>query len=102
MPSDDLPMRFQRDLQLIDQWRWNGQHYEKTANAWLESMDSKKTEIMPILAQTYGAESAGKWFMRWRIFFMACAELFGHNAGNEWYVGHYLFERHAASAAVTE
>ncbi len=102
MPSDDLPMRFQRDLQLIGQWRWNGQHYEKTANAWLKNMDSRQHEIMPILAQTYGAESAGKWFMRWRIFFMACAELFGHKAGNEWYVGHYLFERHADSVAVKE
>ena len=65
-------------------------------------MDSKRHEIMPILEQTYGAGDAGKWFMRWRIFFMACAELFGHKGGREWYVAHYLFERHADSTAVNE
>jgi cyclopropane-fatty-acyl-phospholipid synthase len=93
MPSDDLPLRFQQDLQLLGQWRWNGRHYEKTANAWLQNMDTHKDRIMPILAATYGDGDAAKWFGRWRIFFMACAELFGHNDGREWYVGHYLFAR---------
>jgi len=88
-----LPARFQSDLKLLNQWRWNGRHYERTANAWLENMDARKDRIMPQLAATYGAESAEKWFMRWRIFFMACAELFGHDDGREWYVSHYLFER---------
>jgi len=95
MPSADLPLRFQDDLRLAMQWRWNGGHYEKTANAWLENMDANKERIMPILAATYGERAAGKWFMRWRIFFMACAELFGHDNGREWFVGHYLFERQA-------
>jgi len=48
---------------------------------------------MPILEQTYGAADASKWFMRWRMFFMACAELFGNNDGKEWFVAHYLFEK---------
>lgn len=93
MPSDDLPLRFQKDLGLLKQWRWDGRHYEKTANAWLQNMDAHKEVIMPILAATYGNADAEKWFMRWRIFFMACAELFGHENGQEWYVCHYLFER---------
>ena len=93
MPSDDFPLRFQGHLKLAKQWRWNGGHYEKTANAWLENMDKKKQQIMPVLVKTYGAENAPKWFMRWRIFFMACAELFGHDDGQEWYVSHYLFDR---------
>jgi cyclopropane-fatty-acyl-phospholipid synthase len=98
MPSDDLPLRFQQDLQLLRQWRWNGRHYEKTANAWLQNMDAQKDRIMPILAATYGNRDAAKWFMRWRIFFMACAELFGHEHGEEWYVSHYLFERKSENA----
>jgi cyclopropane-fatty-acyl-phospholipid synthase len=93
MPSDDLPLRFQRDLQLKNQWRWDGTHYEKTANAWLVNIDAKKDDVMPVLIDTYGASDANVWFGRWRIFFMACAELFGHANGTEWYVSHYLFER---------
>lgn len=93
MPSDDLPLCFQDHLQLVRRWRWNGTHYEKTANAWLENMDSHHEEIDVILKQTYGAENAEKWRNRWRIFYMACAELFGYRDGQEWWVTHYQFER---------
>jgi cyclopropane-fatty-acyl-phospholipid synthase len=91
MPSDDLPLRFQENLRLIRQDRWNGSHYAKTSNAWLANMDSKRDQVMPIMASTYGAENAERWFQRWRIFFMACAELFAYQGGSEWYVSHYLF-----------
>jgi len=91
MPSDDLPLRFQEKLQLLKRDRWNGTHYEKTANAWLFNMDARKDRVMPVLEATYGPEDAERWFQRWRIFFMACAELFAFEDGNEWYVSHYLF-----------
>jgi cyclopropane-fatty-acyl-phospholipid synthase len=91
MPSADLPVRFQRDLLLEHRAAWNGTHYEKTANAWLQNMDTRKDRIMPLFVDTYGAEHAAQWFQRWRIFFMACAELFGHKDGQEWFVSHYLF-----------
>ena len=92
MPSDDLPLFFQEKLKLKNRWRWNGTHYEKTANAWLANMDHYAKEITPILQQTYGAD-AEMWRNRWRIFYMACAELFGYNKGQEWWVSHYQFER---------
>ena len=99
MPSDDLPLRFQQHLILLRRHRWNGRHYEKTANAWLAHMDRRRDRIMPILEETYGGENAEQWFGRWRIFFMACAELFGFNNGQEWFVSHYQFKRaHADSA----
>lgn len=93
MPSDDLPLYFQQHLNLERQWRWQGEHYEKTSNAWLQNMDSNKEFIWPILEDTYGIDQAQKWWMRWRMFFMACAELFAYNNGQEWYVSHYLFSK---------
>lgn len=93
MPSDDLPLRFQQKLKLMQRWRWDGTHYEKTANAWLENMDREEAVITEILAATYGAGEVTKWRNRWRIFYMACAELFGYKNGQEWWVTHYQFER---------
>jgi cyclopropane-fatty-acyl-phospholipid synthase len=93
MPSDDLPLHFQDNLKLIQRWRWDGTHYEKTANAWLANMDKNANAITPILAATYGDDYVEMWRNRWRMFYMACAELFGYNNGQEWWVTHYLFEK---------
>lgn len=93
MPSDDLPLYFQDNLKLLQRWRWDGTHYAKTANAWLANMDLNSTAITPILASTYGAENVEMWRNRWRIFYMACAELFGFDKGQQWWVTHYLFEK---------
>jgi cyclopropane-fatty-acyl-phospholipid synthase len=93
MPSDELPLRFQDHLRFLQRWRWDGRHYEQTANAWLANIDRNRAAVLPILAGTYGPDQAELWFTRWRIFFMACAELWGYNDGQEWWVSHYLFER---------
>jgi cyclopropane-fatty-acyl-phospholipid synthase len=95
MPSDDLALRFQDELRLLERWRWDGTHYEKTANAWLANLDARREAALPLLAATYGGADAAQWLQRWRIFFMACAELFGYRNGQEWWVSHYLFERAA-------
>lgn len=93
MPSDDLPLYFQDDLKLIDKWRWDGRHYEKTANAWLANMDHHHDALTPVLQSIYGQAEAEMWRQRWRIFFMACAELFGYDEGQTWWVSHYLFSK---------
>ena len=95
MPSDDLPLHFQQHLKLKRQWRWQGKHYEKTSNAWLQNMDNNKDYLWPLFEKTYGFEQTQQWWMRWRMFFMACAELFAYNNGQEWYVAHYLFEKNS-------
>jgi cyclopropane-fatty-acyl-phospholipid synthase len=92
MPSADTLLWFQRDLAIEQQWRVSGTHYEKTANAWLMNQDANRVEILNVLCEAYGPQ-AKLWFQRWRMFWMACAELFGYRGGNEWLVGHYLFAR---------
>jgi cyclopropane-fatty-acyl-phospholipid synthase len=93
MPSDDLALRFQNDLRFLHRWRWNGRHYQATANAWLANLDDNRAAALEVLGATYGSTEAARWLQRWRIFFMACAELFGYHDGQEWWVSHYLFER---------
>ena len=93
MPSDDLLLYFQDAVVLQDHWRIDGTHYERTADHWLENMDVKKHKIMPVLERTYGKKDAALWFQRWRIFFIACAELWGFRDGREWWVAHYLFRK---------
>jgi cyclopropane-fatty-acyl-phospholipid synthase len=90
MPSADLPLRFPKHLNVEKRWHWNGSHYAKTCNSWLERMDSGRTTIIPILDECYGREHSELWWQRWRIFFMACAELFDYDDGQEWFVGHYV------------
>jgi len=95
MPSDDLLLHFQRHVSLVDRWWLNGTHYAKTCEAWLANMDRHSAEIRKLFAQTYGADQATKWVARWRIFYMACAELFAYSGGDEWGVSHYLFRKNA-------
>ena len=93
MPSDDLPLYFQNDLRINHSWVWNGEHYAKTCNAWLSEMDTQRSELMPLFKEVYSSDQASLWWMRWRLFFMACAELFAYENGQQWHVKHYLFDK---------
>ncbi len=93
MPAADTFLHFQEKLVLEQRWLLSGTHYERTSNAWLDNMDKHKEQIMPVFEECYGADFAKLWFQRWRIFFMACAELFGYANGNEWMIAHYLFNK---------
>ncbi len=93
MPSDDLLLYFNEHLSIQKHWHVSGMHYSKTSEAWLQNMDKHKNKIMPLFEQTYGKENAVKWLVYWRIFYMACAELWAYNNGEEWIVSHYLFTK---------
>jgi len=93
MPSDDLLLYFQDDLIIEDHWCLSGMHYRKTAECWLSNMDKSESEIIRLFESVYGVDQARRWFQRWRIFFMACSELWGYRNGTEWFVSHYLFRK---------
>ena len=92
MPSDDLALRFQDDLRLLAAGAGTGATTSApqrrgsptwTANARLWCRSSRRCT----------APTPSVWWMRWRLFFLSVAELFGHAEGQQWGVGHYLFER---------
>jgi len=93
MPSDDLLLYFNEKLSIEKHWHVSGMNYSKTSEAWLQNMDKHKKEIMPLFEKTYGKENAVRWWVYWRLFYMACAELWGYNNGEEWIVSHYLFNK---------
>jgi cyclopropane-fatty-acyl-phospholipid synthase len=92
MPSEDLLPAFDENVRCIERWRTDGTHYQRTAEAWLARMEANAGVLSPVLARTYGEAEAQKWWARWRLFFMACAELWGYRNGSEWIVCHHLFE----------
>jgi cyclopropane-fatty-acyl-phospholipid synthase len=95
MPSDDLLLHSVRALAVEDHWVVSGTHYARTLRAWLDRLDDQRDRAVQLLADTYGVDRAEAWFHRWRVFDIACEELFAFAGGDEWHVSHYLFQRPA-------
>jgi cyclopropane-fatty-acyl-phospholipid synthase len=93
MPSDDLLLSFQRDLVLEEHWRFAGTHYARTLETWLVRCDAQRSDLLRLFEATLVPREAARQLQRWRMFFMACAELFSYRGGREWWVSHYLFQK---------
>jgi cyclopropane-fatty-acyl-phospholipid synthase len=91
MPAYDLPGRITTDLVVEDQQVINGTNYGRTAEAWLVNLDRNAAAARRILAEA-GFDPAVQ-LQRWRMFFMACAELWNWEDGKIWHVGHYRLRR---------
>lgn len=90
MPREDQFAQFPEAVRLEQRWWVDGTHYERTCNDWLARLDANHTRVADHLVGTYGPESVTIWVQRWRMFFMACAELFGIDGGREYGVVHSL------------
>jgi len=95
MPSRDLLLAFQDQLALEERWDVDGTHYARTSNAWLANLDAAREPVCALFRDVYGPAAVERWFVRWRLFFLACAELFAYRRGREWGVGHFRFVRAA-------
>lgn len=93
MPSDHLLLRFPEHLLVEERWRVNGTHYARTAEAWLANLDRSRAAARKVFAKAYGPAVARRKVTEWRLFFLACAELFAFRGGNEWMVSHYRLRR---------
>ena len=90
MPSHDLLPSFNDHLTKLDSWYLDGTHYQKTSEAWLMNMNANESKIKHLFDAVYGPSESKRWMWRWRLFFLACSELFGYKHGTEWGVSHYL------------
>lgn len=89
MPCLDLFSHFKEDLVVQHQWPINGLNYWKTCEAWLRRLDRKRESINLVFSKIYGRKQGYVMVQRWRMFMLACAELFRYRNGQEWLVGHY-------------
>ncbi|MEB3222715.1 MAG: cyclopropane-fatty-acyl-phospholipid synthase family protein [Candidatus Sericytochromatia bacterium] len=99
MPSADVFARLPDVVRVARQWQVDGRHYARTSEAWLQRQDRARAALWPIFEQAYGASQARRWWTYWRVFYMACAELFAWRQGQEWFVSHYLLEPAPARVA---
>jgi cyclopropane-fatty-acyl-phospholipid synthase len=95
MPSQQLIRQYADLFEVEKEWRWSGEHYQRTALDWLANFDSHSSEIEAILRKVYGEHTA-LWMRRWRWFFLATSGLFGYAGGSEWGVSHYRMKPVAA------
>ncbi len=93
MPSADFAGRFANDLRVEARWSVAGTHYSRTSEAWLQQLDAERHRILRLFAEIYGRGEARRWVGRWRLFFLACAELFAYDGGREWFVTHVRLAR---------
>ncbi len=93
MPSDDLLLHTVRGLDVEDHWVVSGRHYARTLRAWLARLDAHRDQVVALFARVDRPARAVAWWRRWRVFTIACEELFATRGGDEWHVSHYRFVR---------
>jgi cyclopropane-fatty-acyl-phospholipid synthase len=92
MPGAGLLEEVRGELRIARRWHVGGLHYQRTCEAWLANLDRRRSEVEPALARSYGPAGAPLWRRRWRLFLLACSELFGFRGGSEWFVQHARLE----------
>lgn len=93
MPPLDLFEQIHGPFHLVDRWEVGGEHYARTCRAWLDNLDDSRNVILDRFQRDLGAAEARRQLQRWRMFVMACEELFAYDAGRQWLVSHHLLAK---------
>ncbi len=91
MPAHSLFARYGEDLRVEKSWRLSGIHYRRTLDSWLDRLDRN---LEPAGRALRSAGDSVPTVQQWRMFLMACSELFGYRGGNLWGVSHYVLRPH--------
>jgi cyclopropane-fatty-acyl-phospholipid synthase len=90
MPSHELLLRFQRDLEVRASWAVSGTHYARTLSAWLERLDAHAGRARIVLGEALGESHAARALAGWRLFLLSTGQMWGLRDGQEWMVSHHL------------
>ena len=93
MPSLDLFDHVRGPFRLDNRWEVGGEHYARTSRAWLDNLDAAGDDVLQRFRQDLAPAAARRQVQRWRMFVMACEELFAYDAGRQWLVSHHLLAR---------
>jgi cyclopropane-fatty-acyl-phospholipid synthase len=99
MPITDLPSRLRIPFDVVERWEVPGEHYSRTAQHWLRNLDEHHDELVELFSETEPRRAAQRRLQRFRMFFIACEELFGFEGGGEWLVSHTLLAKSEARSA---
>ncbi|MBX3434464.1 MAG: class I SAM-dependent methyltransferase [Pirellulales bacterium] len=97
MPPADLFEHVAGPFELLQRWDVPGTHYARTCRAWLENLDERRDDVVSRFTKDMSRAAAQRQRQRWRMFVMACEELFAWDAGREWLVTHHLLAKSARS-----
>lgn len=90
MPPLDLFDHVAGPFQLLERWETGGGDYARTCRAWRRNLDLGRPAVVERLSRDLPTAEANRQWQRWRMFLIACEELFAHDGGRQWLVSHHL------------
>lgn len=93
MPPGNMLDHFSENFSVAERAMINGQHYQKTLDAWHINHLQKKAEIIDLFKQHETKRNSHLHWEYWDLFFRACSQLFAYQHGKEWLVALTLLNR---------
>jgi len=92
MPNLNIFNDLDHSLTLDKSWFESGYNYHKTLEFWYQNLKFNKKNILNIDFEDKSISSKTH-YNRWKVFILACSELFKINNGEEYLIGHALLKK---------